>query len=305
MSATTETVSASLPPYLEAAYKQAAERGLELSRQPYQPYRAQKLARLSPEMLHSLVLSRQTGSYAPYLNSAQNLASRGTEHFAGHHREYADPHQQRLLNNIASQGQRVFKEKVMPDLDARFIRLGQYGSTKHAKMSRNAARDIQKETLAQQEDAMSKGYQQAMQGFNIDRSRALDSAGIMNRLGVMSQAGQLSDIEALREAGMIRQGQEQAILDEAYERWKEQQRHPYEKLSEYFRVLQGTPTVPSSYTRRETPRPSDIYHGSDWRNIVENIGMNALGSYGRDLLGDMFAKGGSVKPKIPPYLVGI
>lgn len=303
MSATTETVSSSLPPYLAAAYRQAAERGLTLSREPYQHYAHRTLANRPESINRSLNMANETGVYAPYLRDAEALARRGTEHFTRGHHAYKDPYQERLVNNLATEGQRTFKEKVMPELNARFIRLGQYGSTKHAKMARNAARDIQRETLAQQEEALSHGHQQSMQAFNLDRSRALQAAGLMNQLGVARQATQLEDIRALREAGMITQGQEQAMLDQLHEQWKEERRHPYEKLMEYFRVLQGTPGIPSTYSRREAIRPSDIYHGSDWRNLIENIGINALGSYGRDLLGQFqFAGGGSVPP---PYLVGI
>lgn len=305
MAATTETVTGNLPPYLEAAYKEAAERGLRLSQEPYENYPHRKLAPQAHSTNRALNLSQQIGSYSPYLRASESMANRGIENFPAGYRHYKDPYQGHLVKNIATEGQRAFKEKIMPELDARFIRLGQHGSSKHARMARNAARDIQKEILSQQEDAMSRGYQQSMQGFNLDRSRALEGSGLLNRIGVTQQAGQLADIQSLREAGMISQSQEQAMLDQAYEEWKERKRHPYDKLREYFAVLQGTPTVPSSYSRRDISRPSDIYHGADWRNMMEGIGINALGRYGRDLLGKFeFASGGSV-PSIPPYLVGI
>lgn len=287
MSSTSESVTSNLPPYLAAAYQDAAQRGLALSREPYQAYPGRRVAQPTRATHHAFDLAQNTGAYAPYLRAAETLAHRGAERFPHGYRQYMDPHQEALTNNIATQGHRVFKEKTMPELDARFIRLGQYGSKKHAQMSRNQARDIQKEILAQQEEAMAKGYQQAMGGFNLDRARDLKNAGLMNSLGVRHQAGQLSDIQALREAGMLSQDREQEMLDQAYEDWKERRRHPYERLAEYFRVLQGTPSVPSTYRRSEVARPSDIYHGADWRNIVEGIGINALGRYGRDLLGQM------------------
>lgn len=264
-----------IPPYLEAAFKEAAERAQGLSRQEYRPYRGQRLAQKPQSLANAEWLAQQTGSFYPHLLSAQQHIQHGAQTFPQGYQAYMNPYQEAVVKNIAKHGKRVFKEKIMPELDARFLRLGQFGSSRHAKLSRKAARDMQKEISSQQEEAMSKGYQHAMQGFNWDKARALEAATLMTKIGIANQAGQLADIGALRDSGLLEQEHQQRLRDLEYEQWKEAQRHPYEALSHYLSVLQGTPFVPSAYVRSEFTRPPQSMHGGDWRNL----GFNMVGDW--------------------------
>lgn len=275
MSATVETIG-ELPPYLAAAYREAAERALKLSQEAYEAYSHRRVAPQSPHTHQALNLSQEIGSYAPHLQAAHHQAKQGTRHFPSHYQEYMEPYKQEIVNNLGSLGQKSFTESFLPELEKRFSSHGS-GISRHPNFRNLATQDIQNEITSQQQDAMSRGYQHAMSAFDLERARALEASGLFNRLGVTQQAGKLADIQALREAGMISQAQEQSLLDQEYENWKEEKRHPYEKLMEYFGILQGTPYIPSTYVKRETARPSDTYHHNDWRNMAEGIGINALG----------------------------
>lgn len=275
MSATTETVQQELPPYLAAAYRDAAERALKLSQDPYEAYQGRLVAPLSPHTQQALDLSGHIESHAPYLARAHHHAQRGSRHFPHHYQEQMQPYQEAVVNNLAGLGQSNFSQGFLPELEKRFA--GSGPNAFHPGFSTEARRDIEGEIKSQQEDSLSRGYQHALQGFELERARELEAARLLKDTGIIQQASHLEDIKSLREAGMIAQAQEQALLDQAHEEWKEGKRHPYEKLMEYFGILRGTPYVPSSYVKREISRPSDIYHHGDWRNIAENVGLNALG----------------------------
>lgn len=263
-----------LPPHLASAFQEASERALKLSHEQYQPYPGQRTAGLPPEVAESIRISQQTGEHLPSFGASRGFAHRAQERIPEGYREYLDPNNEAILSNISRQGEKVYKEKIMPELDARFIRLGQYGSSKHAKMSKKAARDIQKEISSQQEEMLARNYQQAMQGFDIDRSRALETSNLFTKLGLAQQGGQLADVQNLREAGGLFQDDQQRQLDLAYERWKEEQMHPYERLSQYYSLLHGIPYAPSSLERVERQRPS---HAA--RPFWRDLGMNLLGEF--------------------------
>jgi|SRR5215813_795634 len=286
--------SGNLPPYLDQAYQEAAKRGMELSHREYEEFPGRRISEHPARLSRSIELSRGINTVSPYAEQALSKINRATEPPHRGYHSFLDPYQGSILRNIEREGGKVFKKKIMPALDARFIRLGQYGSSQHAEMAREAAKDLQEDILSKQEEVLTKGYQQAMQGFGLEKSRELEAAKLLNRLGIVNQAAQLADIQALREAGLLEQEREQRALDVLYEEWKARQRHPYEKLSGYLSVLQGVPYVPHTYTRSEIPRPSGTWHTGDWRNL----GMNILG----DVL--LRARGGRVKQK-PPHLCNL
>lgn len=288
-----------MPAYLSSAFEESAKRGFDLSNRPYQPYTGNRVAPISESMQHAMGMAGQTGAYAPMLNGASRYADIGTEKVPQGYQAYLDPNQDAILQAISRQGQRAYKEKVMPELDARFLRLGQHGSSRHAKLASQAARDIQRDISHQQEDVMSRGYQGAMQAFDVDRLRALANAENLQTLGLLKQAGQTQDINALRDSGRIEQDQEQAMLNHAYEQWKDEQRHPYDKMKEYLAILQGVSFVPDVYQKIDITHPRYTMHRQDWRNL----GLNALADFGTQQLRNHFnfAAGGSVAP----YMRGI
>lgn len=263
-----------MPANMQAAIKEASERALKLSQEEYRRYPRGRIAPMQPDTTRSIGLSQRTGAYAPGFNASRAFAQTAQEEIPGGYQEYLDPNSQAILDSISRQGERAYKEKIMPELDARFIRLGQHGSSKHGRLARKAARDIQKEISAQQEDALSRNYQQAVQAFDVDRARSLEAANLMTKLGLSQQAGQLADIQHLRELGSALQEDDQRALDLAYERWKEEQLHPYTRLSQYLSLLSGVPYMPSVLERTEEARPTQAS-----RPFWRDLGINILGDF--------------------------
>lgn len=277
MSVTTESLTQNLPPYLSDAFRQAVERSVKLSHEQYAPYQGQRFANPQQELRDIAgMASRNPGGHAPHFAAASRLTNRGARSFPQHHRNYRDPYQGRMINNIATQGNRVFKEKILPELDARYIQLGQYGSKKHAQLARNAGRDIQQEIMNRQEEALSRGYGQGMQQFGIDHARDLQSSKALSELAMMRKIASQQEIEALGRSGELSQGHEQVLLNQAYENWLERTRHPHEKLEQLFRFLYGMPKTPATLKRnisRSIPQP----RGNRWGDFAEGVGMSMLG----------------------------
>jgi hypothetical protein len=289
-----------VPGYLSHAFEESAKRGFDLSNRPYQAYPENRVAHISDPMQQAMDMARNTGSYAPMLAGASRYADRSMERLPQGYQAYLDPNQDALLQSISRQGQRAFKEKVMPELDARFLRLGQHGGSRHARLSGQAARDVQREISNQQEDVMSRGYQGVMQGFDVDRLRSLANAENLQSLGLLRQAGHGQDINALRDTGRIEQDQQQAMLNHAYEQWKDEQRHPYDKMKEYLAILQGVSFIPDVFQKVDITHPRYTMHRQDWKNL----GLNALADFGTEKLKQHFnfASGGSVHA---PYMRGM
>lgn len=265
-----------LPQYLSQAFKEAAERALNLSRQEYQRYPGDRLAPISPLSRQAIDLSRNTGSYIPDLQKSYENIRQADSLFPQKRQEYLAPYQQAVVQNIPANARRTYQEGFLPELQSRFFKPGQTGRSRHANLPVELSRSLQREIGDQQAESMARGHQFAIQGFDLDRARAQEASKFFNKLGLSRQQAQMTNVDALKDAGAFAQNQRQRNLDLAFEQWKEQQRHPYERLATYFAALQGTPYSPSTYTRSETPRQP--YPAPDWRGMGIGILGNALGN---------------------------
>lgn len=276
MSATAEHVvkeGGDIPPHLAQAFREAADRALKLynERREYQPYEGERLAPFNPLLERAEQLSGQVGSHQPYFNQAIGHANRGSESYLNNYREYTNPRQDAILRGIEEEGLRSFKEKALPALNAKYAALGHYGSTKHAKMAKRAALDVQKGISNMQEEALARSYNQGLKAFADDRARQLEAANLLSRLGVAKQSVNMAQVRALQEAGLLRQDREQMERDWQYELWKERMRHEPESLAQYFSVLQGNPIVPSMYRRSEIRQLRPSWHHQDWRDFGTSL----------------------------------
>jgi hypothetical protein len=269
-------IQSELPAYLSQAFKEASERALNLSRQEYQRYPGDRLAPISPLSRQAIDLSRNTGAYAPDLNKSYDAIRQADAFFPQRRQEYLAPYQQAVVQNIPRNAQRTYQEGFLPELQSRFFKPGQAVRSRHANLPQDLNISLQREIGNQQAESTARGHQFAMQGFDSDRARAQEASKFFNRMGLSRQQAQMADLEALKEAGSFSQNQRQRNLDLAFEQWKEQQRHPYERLASYFAALQGMPYAPSTYTKSETPRQP--YPAPDWRGMGMGVLGNALGN---------------------------
>jgi hypothetical protein len=269
-----------LPPWLLDMFQGLAAKSQQLaSAKNPESYQGQRLAELPPEFQNARTLGNQINSLSPYLRNSEQMVSRAQTPFTDKYREYMNPYEQRVVSRIAEEGNRNLKENILPELEARFIRLGQHGSSRHADLSKRAARDIQSEISANQAKALAQGYQQSAQIFNADQARGLESAREMSALGGLNQAGRLADIAMLMDQGRYHQQQDQAGKDLAYQDFLRRQNFPWEMLQNQAAVAHGMPLPQQSTQLYQTP-------GTPQLNVPGQVGTMAT-----NLLGTLMSRG--------------
>jgi hypothetical protein len=234
---------ASGPEYLQRMNEFTAKRQMALSARPYEGFRLaphERIAAFSPDIIEARRLGREgQGAYRPYLQRSERQLQQAAGAFPEHAERYMNPYMRHVVNRIGEEGERTFKERIMPHLSAQFAGLGQHGSTRHAQMASRAARDLQNEIMAKQQQAMASGYQQAGQFFNADQARALEAAHQQAALGTLQQAGQQGDITDRLRMGLIEQKRLQDIIDEQQREDLAEREYPQEQLNNLVAVLNG------------------------------------------------------------------
>lgn len=255
-----------LPPYIREAYKDAAEKAQQLYRRQYVPYPNSRQAPIDEDIFEAHRRGRAgVGEYKPYLNEAHGLARNASEAFPQRVGEYMNPYTEHVTDRIAEEGGRTFRERILPQLEAQFIRLGQHGSSRHQELSQRAARDLQSEILSKQMQSLERGYHQAGQTFNADMARRMIGAEQIGGLGQAQQAGNLADIATLEGQGKYLQMQDQAKKDLQFSNFLRQQGHEEKKLASYMAHMQGIPYESSQVKVHQLP-------GTPQMNMMGNLG---------------------------------
>lgn len=243
-----------LPPWMRKPVQETVAEAVAETKIPYRRYGEERVEPATPDVLRAHELGRaHIGEHRGHFNEARRALGRGTSPFHAHAQEYMNPYQRHVVSQIAEEGNRNFEENVLPALEARFVRLGQHGGSRHGRMARNAARDLQHEILNRQQQAMAQGYQQAGQMYNADMARQLDAARSMADIGTMGQAANFADVAALENQGRYQQQQGQAQRDIMYQEWLRNLEHPIHRLSQRQAILQGLPVPTLNQAYFQTP----------------------------------------------------
>jgi hypothetical protein len=288
-------VQTEIPDWLAQYYEKLAEDAQKLSQRTVQPGRPERrLAPIPEDIRQAHRMGRNVGRHVPYLNRAEHMIGKSGKSFPERYQQYLNPYMQSVVNRISEEGGRTFKERILPEIEAHFVKLGQHGSSRHAKMAERMARDLQNEILAKQQQALASGYQQAAQISSADAARQLEAARETGDIGARLQAGSLADMQALMEQGRYQQQQEQALRDIKHQEELKQEEEPYRKLAEFSSILHGAPIAPS--------QTSTTYQtsGTPQLNTIGQLGNIAAGIYG--LRAAMGKKRGG---RIPPYFYSL
>lgn len=243
MSASTAAVREQLAdPATQAYLNRIRERAEKKSLEQYPVYPAPRAAELPPEILQAQKLSRENvGVHEPYLQQAQALAQK-PKTYKESYQDYMNPYIQSVSNRMKEEGVRTLKEEILPALDAKFSRLGHFGSSSHQKAAALAARDIQRDIAANQEKLLASGYSQGADIFHRDQSRQLESANQLAKLGLISQGARADDIKGLMESGNYARQFEQMKRDMAYQDFLRQQGYTWDQIAKLSNVVKDFPT---------------------------------------------------------------
>jgi len=241
------------------------------------------------------------------LGTAQPLINQASGSSVGNIGAYMNPYINGVVDRIGELGTRNLRERIMPEIEGRYISAGQLGYGSRAPGgaapsgmltdTARAVRDVGDDILARQTEALRSGYGEAANlasgdlsrmgalastvgGFaNADRNMQLGGAQQLAGLGQMQQQLGLAGAGALGGVGQQQQGQAQRNLDTAYEDFLRQQNYPQEQidaaLATFRGAAQGIPTATQSVGVVPSGQPAQYRPGT-----AETIGGILSGAGG-------------------------
>lgn len=246
---------------------------------PYQEYQGERIAPENQYERWADVLSQRLNTLDPFTKASQEQAALAQQGFPGQAQNYMNPYQQQVSDRIATEGNRNLKENILPALEAKFVRLGQHGGSRHAELSKNAAREAQGEISARQAQAMHAGYGQAADIFGNDQARRMQGAEHQMNLGKLLNASRLADISSLRQTGSGNRELAERRFRSQEEQHLNRLRHNAERFNLFKSILSGLPT--QSPIQPTVPGPARSLHHGDYMNLAGLLGSTWLGNRGR------------------------
>jgi len=204
----------------------------------------------------------------PYLTNASQSSVANID-------AYMNPYVNGVVDRIGELGARNLRERIMPEIEGRYIAAGQLGfggrqpgtGTPSGMLTdtARAVRDVGDDVLARQTEALRAGYGEAANlasgdlsrmgalastagGFaNQDRNFQLGGAQQLAGMGQMQQQLGLAGAGALGAVGQQQQDQAQRNLDVAYEDFLRQQGWPQEQIDAAVNTFRGVqPGIPTA-----------------------------------------------------------
>jgi hypothetical protein len=244
----------SMPPWLQHLHQTQGERTQSIAGETFKHYPGHRLAEIPADIRHAHALGReQSGRYRSHLERAKQIGESAQGTFPQHAAEYMNPYQQQVVSRLAEEGNRNFREQILPSLEAQFVRAGQHGSSKHRQHAARLARESQNEILGRQGQALAAGYQQSGQLFNADMARRLESAREAANLGTSTQAGLAGELAILGEQGRYQQQQEQALKDLKFQDYLREINFPKEQAAFASAMYHGIPATTNTTSYGATP----------------------------------------------------
>lgn len=181
------------------AYQGPLSQALGLTGQAAQ---ANPLTSASPLLASAANMTQQAGNAPGALSAASPYMQQASGTFTGNNvNQYMDPYVQNVVNRSADLANRNFNENLMPGIQDKFTRAGQYGSRGMLTDATRAARDTTENIQSQSNAALSQAYQNAGQLYGADASRAGTLAQLAGSLSGSDQAARLQAAAQLGQLG--------------------------------------------------------------------------------------------------------
>jgi hypothetical protein len=246
---------------------------------------------LTSEQQQAMQMAQQgIGQYQPYLGAAASTLGAGVAGLGGAQQMFAptegqldrfrDPYQQRVTQQALAEMDRQ-AQMAQQGVSAQAVGAGAFGTEREgiqrAEMGRNL-QDIKSKRITED---LSRNYMQAQQtaqqAFEAQQGRQFNAAGVYGQLagqtaGLGSLQQQLygGDIGQLQQAGALRQGQGQNVLDAQRQTQLLAGQEPFQRLSFASGILTGTPA--SQMTVQQQPSTSPYMQAA-------GLGIMGLGAY--------------------------
>ena len=286
--ATTTTIQKTeLPPWLESVTRENLAIADRLSQRPYEAYGGQTIAGFSPEQEQAFrYMQEGVGMTDPLYQRATGVTSdvagyQPTSFLNANLQGYMNPYVENVETRAIDAANRSLRQAT-----------NRIGDQARAAGAFGGSRQGIAEGVAAAETATGVGdlaarlradaFNQAASQFGADQARAAQAAqlrmGAANQLGSLAglqQAARLQDASLLEGIGSARQAQQQAQLDDAYNRWLEQRNYPIEMLNLRLGATSATPYGGTSTTTSTAPRQSGNSFLSGLGAVGTGVGIAA------------------------------
>ena len=297
---TNNTVVNQLSPEVAAATAENYQFAKDISNRPYQPYYGATTAGFNPAQL-----------------AGQNLALNVAEGGVGYNTLSDATAQAARAGQGATTGFQSYLDQVMPQYDSNVIKPAldaletqrqqalagnassataakAFGGDRQGVVEANTNALFGNQAAQLQANLGKEGYETALGQFNADQNRALQSSGLLSDLAAQQRNFSYGDATAMQQVGNVQQGQTQAGLDDAYNRFLEQRDYPLQQLAIRQSALSSQPYATSQSSTTTGPRGSragGILGGAlSGASLGSSFGPwgSAIGGIGGGLLGGLF-----------------
>ena len=186
-----------------------------------------------------------------------------------------NPYTSSVVDRIGDLAQRQLSQNIIPTIQNQCIGGGTFGGSRSGEALGKSMRDLQESTMAQQSQALERGYSQAGQQAQADQARmaqlgqltgAISTQDLARQMqageqlakqGALSQSLGLTGLGAIEGVGQQMQNQQQRSLDLAYQDFLGQRDYDREQIAFLNNAIRGLQIPTRQYT--ETIGPADTY----------------------------------------------
>ncbi len=271
----------SMPPWMEAMYRNLAEQSEAQRQEKYKPYPQkfmdiENYPKFGPDIERAFELSRGSiGEYEPYLKEAHEMIGRGTQRFPDKYSEYMRPYEEEIAS-LGKRAGRDYNENFLPSLASLFIGSGQETSSQYQKLAERGARNADENFQAQKAKLMRESQEHALKAFETDQARSLEGASSSGELAKQRQAAKLTDVAKLLEQGNMQHGHEVGKYNTQAQRYAEEREHPWNQINKQAAAVHGFPTPMAESGAQLRP-------GDPQMNTAGNLGSLAGSLYGASM----------------------
>lgn len=259
---TQTTYQNTIPKFLEPQATEVIGKARALSdinQNPYVAYGGQEVAGYNP--LQQQALQGVSGlGHAGQIDQATGLAGLAAQqNFTGANvSQFMSPYMQEVVKQ-QQLGAIEDYSKQLPGLASLSTQAGGLGGSRQALIQSEMQRGLQGQLANIRASGTQAAFQNAQQQYNQYIQDQLASAGLLGRLGETQFGQDLNALTAQNKMGTDLQNWEQRGLDVEKNKFKEQQRYPFDVLSWYNSILRGIPTTQSGSTiYQQTQGPNTL-----------------------------------------------
>lgn len=266
--ATDTTTSSTLSPWVGDYVADYLGKGQALANAPLQTYQGPLTAgpsNLQQQQFAGISNLAQTG-LAPTQFNAGTFDTTAAN-------KYMNPYLEGALRPQMEEMRRQAQINLQPSM-AKLTQAGGFGGGRQAIMESEAARNL----LTEQNKTLGTGYatayDKAMQQFNADQQRELDTQRAQQMANEASANYGLKSLEALGQAGATERGIEQEGIAADKAQFEEQRDWPYKMVQYQQGLLQGLPISTQSNTQNTSPITnllSSLGYGQQLTNLLNGL----------------------------------